>query len=57
MLYTLYHATNAAPLIVAAGFCGTHLWLGNTPWKIGVKGEELIELTIFTVSIGGVIMT
>lgn len=48
MRYTLYHATDAAavPLIMAGGFVGDEIWFGNTPWKIGVKGEELIELTM-----------
>jgi hypothetical protein len=47
MLYTLYHATDPAVrlAIMATGFVGDDIWLANCPWKIGVKGEELIELT------------
>jgi hypothetical protein len=47
MLYTLYHATDpaVAPAIMATGFVADDVWLANCPWKIGVKGEELIELT------------
>lgn len=48
MRYTLYHSTNpgAASAIMAAGFVGDDIWLANSPWKIGVKGEQVIELTI-----------
>jgi hypothetical protein len=48
MRYTLYHSTSpgAASTIMAAGFAGNDIWLANSPWKIGVKGEQVIELTI-----------
>ena len=49
MMYKLYHATAfaAAQRILSDGFAADmDIWLANTPWKIGVKGEALIEVVI-----------